>query len=235
MKKIVTFLLLTCFTSIMHSQKHELGFFLGGTNYIGDIGSTSYINPNEFAGGIVYKLNLNNRIALRANLSYFVITGDDANSNNSQREERFNGLGASFENVISELGVGIEFNFFDYQIDVPSKNFTPYIMAEIAVFNYEVLSTFSDTDRVFDNKFSYSIPVGVGIKGKLIGNVGYAIESGIRFTFTDELDYTTDRFNESIDNRFDFGGNGDDFYVVTGFSLVYSFGRPPCYAPLPLD
>ena len=93
MKKIITFLLFTCLTSTLFSQKHEIGFFLGGTNYIGDIGSTSYISPNEFAGGFVYKLNLNPRIALRANVSYLPISGDDSKSDSSFRRERFNSSG----------------------------------------------------------------------------------------------------------------------------------------------
>ena len=227
----------------MYSQKHEIGFFLGGTNYIGDIGRTTYIYPNEFAGGVVYKLNVNPRIALRANLSHLPISGDDSKSNSSYRQTRgIGGAGYDFSNTISELAAGIEFNFFEYQIDNPAKDFTPYILAQVAVFNYKVISNYSITasnpllpDVAFDNKFSYSIPVGVGIKGKLAGKVGFAIESAIRFTFTDELDYSTDRFNDRLDNRYDFGGYGDDFYVFTGVSLVYSFGRPPCYSDLPLD
>jgi hypothetical protein len=30
-----------------HAQIHEVGVFLGGSNYIGDIGPTTYISPNE--------------------------------------------------------------------------------------------------------------------------------------------------------------------------------------------
>jgi hypothetical protein len=31
----------------MYSQIHEVGVFLGGSNYIGDIGPTTYIASNE--------------------------------------------------------------------------------------------------------------------------------------------------------------------------------------------
>lgn len=216
-------LLFICFTNFFYAQKHELGIFLGGTNYIGDIGKTSYIYPNELSGGIVYKLNLNPRIALRANASYFPISGNDNASNNSFRNERE----YDFTNRISELAAGIEFNFLDYRIDTPSKTFTPYILAQIAVFNYKIVTDYSLNSVVYDNRNSFTLPVGIGFKGKLIGKFAYAFESGIRFTITDELDYTTDRIDE-----LNFGGHGDDFYVFTGFSLIYSFGRPPCYAPL---
>jgi len=88
MKKTITFLLFTCLTSVLFSQKHEIGFFLGGSNYIGDVGRTTYISPNEFSGGFVYKLNLNYRIALRANVSYIPISGDDSKSNSTHRQQR---------------------------------------------------------------------------------------------------------------------------------------------------
>ena len=42
---------------VMNAQTHEFGVFIGGSNYIGDIGSTTYIAPNEPAFGILYKWN----------------------------------------------------------------------------------------------------------------------------------------------------------------------------------
>ena len=36
----------------VHSQMHEFGTFLGGSNFIGDIGSSSYIKPNSFSFGL---------------------------------------------------------------------------------------------------------------------------------------------------------------------------------------
>ena len=29
----------------MNSQDNEIGVFFGGTNYIGDVGPTTYVNP----------------------------------------------------------------------------------------------------------------------------------------------------------------------------------------------
>ena len=98
MKKYLILLLVTCTTSISFAQIHEIGFFVGGTNYIGDIGSTSYINPNQLGGGIIYKYNLNPRIALRGTLSSLPIQGDDANSGNEFRENR-NSAPLSFNNT----------------------------------------------------------------------------------------------------------------------------------------
>ena len=42
----------------MNGQIHEFGAFVGGSNYIGDIGSTNYVAPNNLAYGILYKAKL---------------------------------------------------------------------------------------------------------------------------------------------------------------------------------
>ena len=55
------------------SQKNEIGIFLGGTNYIGDVGPTRYLDPGRYEGekvefgtknsafGIFYRKNFNKR------------------------------------------------------------------------------------------------------------------------------------------------------------------------------
>lgn len=40
-----------------NAQIHEIGIFAGGNNYIGDVGPTNYVKPNEFAFGLLYKWN----------------------------------------------------------------------------------------------------------------------------------------------------------------------------------
>jgi hypothetical protein len=51
------------------SQNNEIGIFAGGSNYIGDVGPTTYIHPFSYnistnvVAGIIYRKNLNERIA----------------------------------------------------------------------------------------------------------------------------------------------------------------------------
>ncbi len=233
MKRVFSLLLFIVTINVSLGQIYEVGFFLGGTNYIGDIGSEYYINPNRVGGGFVFKYNINPRIALRGNFSYFPLFDDDANATSSFRRERdFKFIET---NNVFELAAGVEINFFDYQNATKDNlQHTPYILAQIAVFNYKsvdnlVVSSTSENffGSNFANNYSYTLPVGLGYKGRLGRNVAYAIESGVRFTLVDDLDYTTEDFA-----LLDFEGNGNDFYVFTGFSLVYTFGRPPCYAPI---
>ncbi|WP_442267561.1 DUF6089 family protein [Tenacibaculum sp. ZS6-P6] len=221
MKRYILTLLVTCISSISFSQIHEIGFFLGGSNLIGDVGATNYVLPNQLAGGLVYKYNLNPRIALRGNYNYIPVIGVDADSDNLFRQQR----GYSTSNTVHELAIGLEFNFFDYNIRIREQSFTPYILAQVAGNNYQTPKRQEGTNILLTNKFSYAIPLGVGIKGRISDHLAYGLEVAVRLTFDDDIDYTTN----SIPSL-DFGGNGNDFYTFTGFSIVYTFGRPACYA-----
>ena len=40
-------ILIFFFTPLIKAQFHEIGIFLGGSNYVGDVGSHRYLDPNE--------------------------------------------------------------------------------------------------------------------------------------------------------------------------------------------
>lgn len=222
MKKQLLAIVFVCITSISWSQINEIGVFIGGTNYVGDVGKTNYLSPNNFGASLIYKFNLNPRIALRGNLSFISLSGDDAKSNNPVRTNR----NYNFKNSLKELAIGIEYNFFEYDMTSINQKYTPYILLEMAIYNYDGVSSEITTGQYnFKNKIGYSIPVGLGFKGKLADNIGFAIETRINYTFKDDLDYTTNQLSS-----LNFGGNSNDWYMFTGISFVYAFGRPSCYA-----
>ena len=223
MRKQFLSILFICVTSISFAQIHEIGIFLGGSNYVGDIGRTNYIYPNKISAGLVYKYNLNPRMALRGTYTYLPIEANDADASNPYRKLQ----GRSFTNTIHEFAVGLEYNFFEYNISESDKSFTPYILVELAAFNYKSPEAITATTLTLKNKFSYTAPFGLGIKGRLTDNFAYAVESRVRYTFVDDIDYSTSRFPE--EPRLNFGREGNDWYMFTGISLVYTFGRPPCY------
>ena len=222
MKKRLILLLFICVSSNCLSQINEIGFFIGGVNYVGDVGTTNYIRPNNTGGTILYKYNLNPRIAIRGNFSYFNLLGNDADSENKIRQQR----GFSFKNSINEFAVGIEYNFYEYDLSSRDHTSTPYILLQMAAVDYET-PRLQNPDRSykFTRNTSVSIPFGVGFKTKVYGKIAFAIETTFRYTFTDELDYSTNRFSE-----LDFGGTSNDWYMFSGISLVYTFGRPACFA-----
>jgi hypothetical protein len=62
MYKLLPFLFLFPIMA-MNAQIHEVGVFVGGSNYIGDVGLTNYISPNKPAFGLLYKWNISKRHA----------------------------------------------------------------------------------------------------------------------------------------------------------------------------
>lgn len=221
MVKKILFIALLGITSITNAQIYEAGIFIGGSNYIGDVGSEYYIAPNNFAVGVIYKYNLNSRIALRGTFTYTQIKADDTKSKNAARKLR----GLSFTNSIKELAIGTEFSFFEYGNGY-KNNSTPYILLEFAAFNYNIVSNETAPNQYnYKNETSYSIPLGLGYKTKLGYNVALGLEIGARYTFVDDIDYN----NKSI-TSLQFGNpNSNDWYVFSGINLVYTFGRPACY------
>ena len=120
--KTYTYILLSIilFSTELKSQDNEIGFFFGGTNYIGDVGPTTYINPfpndniNEdiediFSSvvGIFYRKNMSNRFAIKAGFNFGIIQSSDFwNGSSDYRVQR----GKYFKNKIQEFHLGLDFN-----------------------------------------------------------------------------------------------------------------------------
>jgi len=223
MKKLLLLITFSWITSTSIAQINEIGIMVGGSNYIGDVGSEYYINPNNFMGGIIYKWNMNPRIAFRGTFTYAQIGADDSKATNQARLNR----GLRFTNSIKELAVGMEFNFFEYNLNDYKLTQTPYILLEFAAFNYSIVTNETAPNQYqYANQTSFAIPFGIGYKTKLFQAFAIAFEIRARYTFKDNLDYN----NPNI-NSLNFGNpNSNDWYMLTGISLVYTFGRPACYA-----
>lgn len=100
-----------------------------------------------------------------------------------------------------------------------------------------------------EKKTSFSLPFGVGYKYKYRGNFVISAEVGFRYTTTDNLDHsfaqesdftfynepgidvnTLNQLNSNIIKSRQVGNTSNyDWYVFTGLTLTYTFGRPPCY------
>ena len=223
MKRLILFITFICVTITSKAQINEIGFFAGGSNYIGDIGPEYYIYPNNFMGGVIYKWNMNPRISLRGTFTYVQIGSDDADATNRARQIR----AIRFKNSLKEFAVGMEFNYFNYNLDNYKQTATPYLLLEIAAFNYNVVTTeLTSGQHQYSSKTSFAIPFGIGYKTKLFQDFAIALEIRARYTFEDDLDY-----NNSEIESLTFGNpNNNDWYILSGISIVYSFGRPPCYA-----
>ena len=124
--------------------------------------------------------------------------------------------------LVNEIALGLEFNFYEFDISSEDKSWTPYILVELAAFNYGII--IGETDTVNKNKTVLALPIGIGFKSKLIGNLAFSLETKFRYTFEDDLDFISE---DNLDLNIE--GNSNDWYMFTGVSIIYTFGRPACY------
>lgn len=223
MKRFFLIILLFGFTKL-NAQIHEVGVFLGGSNYIGDIGNTAYVNPNELAYGLLYKWNKSPRHSWRISYTQAKITGNDLDSEVSGRFKR----GYDFENNIKELSLGLEFNFFDFNLHDFERKVTPYVYSGLSYTNYNELYTINGVSKEDKNSSVLAIPIVLGVKSNVLPNLILGLEVGARYTMTDNLDGSFPK-NEKLESL-KFGNiNSKDWYVFSGFTLTYTFGEKPCY------
>ncbi|UJH68295.1 DUF6089 family protein [Allomuricauda sp. SCSIO 65647] len=217
-------LLFMCIVFKMNAQTYEIGLFGGGTNMIGDVGRTNYVLPSGIAFGGVFKWNKSKRYAWRGSVIYGSFTADDTKSSKSSRQQR----GYVIDNSVLEISAGLEFNFVEYNLHKLGRAFTPYLYTGVTYFRYDF--HYFDALQVQDigqKDGSFAIPMTVGAKLRLNQFLILGAEIGARYTFTDNLDASNPENSNFEQFRF---GNilSDDWYVFSGFTLTYTFGRKPC-------
>ncbi|MEO9894004.1 DUF6089 family protein [Aurantibacter sp.] len=222
---VIVFVLLV---SQISAQTYEVGVFAGGANNIGDVGRTNFILPSGFAYGGLFKWNKSKRYAWRASVYHGKFKADDTKSSISSRQQR----GYVVKNRMTEASIGLEFNFVEYNLHKLGPAFTPYLYTGVTYFRYDYnyfdagqFINFNQTDG------SMAIPMTVGAKYRLNQFLILGAEIGARYTFTDNLDASNPEKSNLISNQLDVAfGNifSDDWYVFSGLTLTYTFGRKPC-------
>lgn len=221
--RIVLAIFLCCLLKA-NAQTYEIGLFVGGANVIGDVGQTNYILPSGPAFGGVFKWNKSKRYAWRGSVTYGTFTADDSKSSISSRRQR----DYVIDNSVLEASVGLEFHFVEYNLHKLGPAFTPYLYTGFTYFRYDF--NYFDALQVQDinqKEGSFAIPMTVGAKFRLNQFLILGAEIGARYTFTDNLDGSNPEGSNFEQFRF---GNilSDDWYVFSGITLTYTFGRKPC-------
>ncbi|UOX35432.1 DUF6089 family protein [Flavobacterium sediminilitoris] len=208
----------------INAQINELGVFVSGSNYIGDVGPTDYISPNKPAFGIIYKWNRSPRHSWRFSYIHGELGSNDLDSDVPGRNLR----GNDFENNVDEFSIGLEFNFFDFDLHQLDWAMTPYVSTGINYFIYNENYIVNKTDKLDYRHSQFAIPMIVGLKTRLFQNFILGAEIGARYSFTDNLDGSNPRNNNL--RSFQFGNlNSKDWYVFSGITLTYTFGENPCF------
>jgi hypothetical protein len=242
--KTYTYILLSIilFSTELKSQDNEIGFFFGGTNYIGDVGPTTYINPfpnyniNEdiedtFSSvvGIFYRKNISNRFALKAGFNFGIIQSSDLWKGSSDyRVQR----GKYFKNKIQEFHLGLDFNFLEFETSSNNFEFTPYIHTGLSLIRFDALHypIGINEAQAYGKDNDLALPITVGIKMKPLNSFVVGLEISAKHSFTENLDGSYPEFDDSsLYSQRPFGSNlSQDWYVYSGITLTYLFGNYEC-------
>lgn len=228
-KKLFILILLLC-TISGYAQRYEVGGSLGGSNYSGDIGSSTLIIPNAPSIGFIYKYNKNPRISYRGSITIMKLIANDSESNNEIRQ----GFDISINKTITEFTAGIDFNFLEYQISHWKKAKTPYLIFELAAFQYLKIVDGTLKNPTYTNSIGIALPFGAGYKAQITDNIVVGFEVKVRYSFTDDLDDSqfikqSEEITSNPENA-KFGNSiTNDWYAFTGFTFTYTFGRPLYY------
>lgn len=226
MRYIILIFFSVCFTLNVQAQIYEVGLFLGNSNFIGDVGRTTYIAPNNPAGGIMLKWNRSPRHSFRGSILFTELEGKDKLSSDPRRVAR----NYHFKNNLLEFSAGMEFNFLDFNLHSTDPQMTPYLYTGISAGRHKNYF-FKNGQQVSENTYSwaYGIPMVLGFKATAFEGLILGAEIGVRYTFTDEIDGSVPDA-PSRKAPYSFGNlNSNDWYVFSGITLTYTFGEKPCY------
>ena len=230
MKKILVGLICVVFINPSFAQiknsSNEVGVFLGGSFYLGELNpapSGIFDNFTQPAGGVLFRHNFSDRFALRANLLFGTLEGDDSYSNITANRDR----NLSFKSPVDELSVQWEFNFLPYAIGDKKHSFTPYIFIGLGVFKFNPQANLNGNWVALQplhtegqskgySLIQPSIPIGLGVKISFSKTIGLGIEWGMRKTFTGYIDDVSGTYGNAYQIAAD---NGNVAGVLSDRSL----------------
>ncbi|MBR2318408.1 MAG: outer membrane beta-barrel protein [Bacteroidaceae bacterium] len=159
--------------------RYEVGAMVGVSSYYGDANYHIPFKNIKMMGGALWRYNINPRMAVKADFAVAGISGNTAEFDN-----KFPGGGVEFSRTLYELGAQFEYNFLAYGDGSGYKNthrVVPYIFVGVGL-------TFAP--KPLQHVFTANVPVGLGVKYKVVPRLNIGCEMSFRFTASDKLDVT---------------------------------------------
>ncbi|MBL7776089.1 MAG: outer membrane beta-barrel protein [Saprospiraceae bacterium] len=175
----------------------ELGGWIGGSNYFGDLNTNFRVNRAHLAAGLHTRYNFNDRLAFRLAGSYGTISAYDSDSKNIYEQRR----NLSFRSHLVDAAMLLEFNFMPYMHGHRDYYFTPYVFAGPAIFFFKPEAELDGvwynlaeqgTEGQFRgeeyNTTQGALAYGLGFKVDFSYRWSLGVELSARKVFTDYLD-----------------------------------------------
>lgn len=212
------------------AQRLEVGGGIGSFYYAGTLSPT--FNPINTlpAGQFMLRYNGSKSVVLRANLAAGFLR-----ANSAQSDLYLSRLGDSFYSPVAELGLIMEYNFFDFRKYKSPIKGSPYLFGGIAGY---YIPTAPQEAGVSARNVGLAIPFGVGYKHELSRNWNFNIEFGARKTFSGYLDGVNDRYPINPVTGAPGAQRGfknfEDWYAMFNFGFTYTIITIDCPTDSPL-
>lgn len=217
------FFLLCLFISASGQRNSDYGIFAGVSYYMGDINPGRLMYSPLPAGGILYRYNFHPRQALRGNIFYGRLMGDDRDFTNDFQTTR----DSSFSGSVGEFAVQFEFNFLPYTTQGRLWDFTPYFAAGAGVAKINSLTSAG----IRTNTIQPVIPFSIGFKVNIYKNMGLEAEYGFRKTFYDNFDGLNDPVAQEDRGVI----HNNDWYSFAGIVLTWKIYNKLAGCPAYMD
>ncbi|MDR0542816.1 MAG: porin family protein [Dysgonamonadaceae bacterium] len=213
---MLAYTILNCSAAAAQEYKYEIGGMAGMSMYLGDANEASLLKGWNPAGGLIYRYNLNFRWALKADLLMGRVSGDTKNEANVFP----NHAQAAFKRNLFDLGSQIEFNFLPYSDKfsyLNTRKISPYIFTGLGF-------TLASGEDTF---FGLNLPIGMGIKYKIMHKVNLGVEYAVHRLFSDAFDSPRSGDGFNLNNPYNVQQGvfkNKDWYNTLLFSITWEFG-----------
>jgi len=130
--------ILLLFSQQSIAQNFEVGAWIGGANYFGDLNANSAFSMVRPAGGIFLRNNFNTRWVLKSTISFGQIAFDDKKSPNAFNRQR----NLHFKTNVGEIAAMMELNFLEFNKKKKQQWFSPYFTIGFAAFYFNPQAQF---------------------------------------------------------------------------------------------
>ena len=210
--------------AVRAQEGFELGGWLGGAFYFGDLNTQFDVTHPGQAGGLIARYNFNNRLALKFSGNYGFLRADDANSDNAFERRR----NINFRTHLWDLSSQMEFNFFRYIHGHRDHFYTPYLFVGFSLFSFNPYAIYNGektpplrelgTEGQFQGEeypnFQRALNYGIGFKMDLSYEWSLNVELSLRKLYTDYLDDVSTVYPDMSELRGNHGPELADIAVL---------------------
>lgn len=198
MRGIIILLLGLCMALSGYSQQTaDIGFWGGGSNYLGDIENQPFTRFSFPTVGAFFRYNLHYRTSLRAQALFGNVAGEGLVLTNQPH---------SFSKYVTDIALMVEINYLQYMLGSTNHSFSSYLLAGGGVMFYghetpPFLDQSGQSAGTLKPVTTPTIPFGMGFKFNIGSRLGLGVEYQMRKLFDDKLDNLDDPLKHKINGE----------------------------------